>query len=281
MGTRRLVAALLAVGVVATGLSAQSGSSTLDTLQAQLDGVLENQRRLAAENADLRRRMGAMAAAQSELVERNDALENLARESHDDALATHVDALVATRAGVTVNSGADPVTLSGQLRFRTVQAWVEPQSAVADEYDGFWTDSLLRLGFQYELTRDVTAFAELQSHWAFGDGGTTDGGVTALGLSFGEVSTPVVLYQGWLRVANVFNAEELSLKIGRQEVVLGNQYQFGNAEWYSGWVLDGFRADWNADDWDLTALAMKLNTSDLDINQLHSGIGAHDDDAPL
>jgi hypothetical protein len=76
----------------------------------------------------------------------------------------------------------------------------------------------------------------------------------------------------------MFCRPELSARIGRQEVVLGNQYQFGNADWYNGVVHDGLRVDWRSNCWGLTLLAAKLTTTDGDFNQVSSFQNAHDND---
>jgi hypothetical protein len=86
------------------------------------------------------------------------------------------------------------------------------------------------------------------------------------------------MYQAWLEVRNMFCRPELSMRIGRQEVVLGNQFQFGNADWYNGIVHDGLRIDWKSSCWSLTLLAAKLTTTDGDFNQVSSFQDDHDDD---
>jgi hypothetical protein len=86
------------------------------------------------------------------------------------------------------------------------------------------------------------------------------------------------MYQTWLEFRNMFCRPELSCRIGRQEVVLGNQFQFGNADWYNGVVHDGLRVDWKSNCWSLTLLAMKLDTADGDSNQLSSYFTNHADD---
>jgi hypothetical protein len=71
------------------------------------------------------------------------------------------------------------------------------------------------------------------------------------------------------------------VRIGRQEVVLGNQFQFGNADWYNGVSHDGVRVDWDSECWSLTGLALKLTTLDGDRNQVPSYFTDHDDDELL
>lgn len=281
----RRISLVLALTLAFAGVAqAQDPQQEITALRARLAEVLRNQERLDRENAELRHRVDSMAKTQARLASENASLLDDEREWE---LATSIDAMTRGLAGTTVESRANPVTLTGEFRYRTVLASVEPSAASpASEYDGYYTDALVRLGIQYDFTRDVTAFVELQSSWAFGDGAGTAGGRAVhisqaplnLELNFGESQTPVSLHQGWLQVRNLFGQEELSWRIGRQEIILGNQFQFGDADWFTGWSFDGFRWDWTAESWSLTALALKLNSTDADLNQIHSLFLSHDDD---
>ena len=205
-----------------------------------------------------------MAAYESE----NAALRAQVSGQDDAALEQQINALKERAlANTAVKSGANSVTLSGEFRFRS--SWSLGDLLNSQEHDGTWNDAMVRLGFQYDFTRDVTAYAELQSHWAFGDGATTD---------FGESNTNVVLHQGWLEVRNIFNRPEFSSRTGRQEIVLGNQFQFGNADWYNGWAFDGTRWDWDSESFSLSAIFARLDSIDRDINQFPSALNPHDDD---
>ena len=87
------------------------------------------------------------------------------------------------------------------------------------------------------------------------------------------------MYQAWLEVRNLFCNSRLSMRLGRQEIVLGNQFQFGNADWYNGIVHDGLRVDWKDNCWSLTGMALKLTSEDDgDFNQISSFLNPHDDD---
>jgi hypothetical protein len=263
-----VLTALLALAFIVTpamGQDIESLAKKIEALQAQVDT-------LAVENGELR------------------------SNQDDEALEQQINALAERAvASTTVMSKANPVSLTGEFRFRS--GWslgdnreffsspTEGSSSNTYEHDGGWTDARVRLGFQYDFTRDVTAYAELQSHWAYGDGAPSSGNYSNLfegsfsSSSFSnEASTSVVLYQAWLEVRNVFNRAELSSKTGRQEFVKGHQYQFGNADWYNGWVFDGTRWDWDSESFTLTAFAFKLSSADGDLNQVSSYFTSHDDD---
>lgn len=261
----KVLAAALAVTFVVPSSFAQTQEDVLQELKALKKRVSM----LETENADLR---GSVA------------------DQNDQELESQINALTDRLvAGTTVKSAANPVTLTGEFRFRNSWSFGDNDSngaapgGTTSEHDGSWTDSLVRLGFQYDFTRDVTAFAELQSRWAFGDGVSTQG-ISGFGgggnlSSFDNgTRTQVRMHQAWLEVRNIFDRAELSSRTGRQEIVLGNQLHFGNADWYSGWSFDGTRWDWDSESFSLTALFLKLNTSDGDFNQLPSFFTSHDND---
>lgn len=237
-----------------------------------------------AQPDDIKKDLQEMKARLSAVEAENAALKAQVNGQDGQALESQISSIAERyAAGTTVKSAANPVTLSGEFRFRSSWAFGDNTRfrggnqnppGFDKEHDGSWTDSIVRLGFQYDFTRDVTAFAELQSRWAFGDGAPTD----AAPLNNRGASTDVDLHQGWVEVRNIFSRAEFSSRTGRQEIVLGNQYQFGNADWYNGWSLDGTRWDWDSESFSLTALIAKLNSNDGDINQSPSYQTPHDDD---
>lgn len=236
----------------------------------------------------------------------------------DGAVEERINALLASEDGTTVKSSANPLTFIGEFRFRVAATLgdngfgpggvpsstpVGPganQFAVPDrERDGWWTDALMRMGILYDFAPDVTAYSEMRAKWAFGQSGATsspfglgsnggvDGGPGGAGGSTGQnadypvlldLNTFVFVHQAWLETRNVFGAPELTFRIGRQEIALGGQFQFGAAEWYDGFNFDALRFDWTAETWRLTAIASKLQSVDADGNQRTSFFNSHDDD---
>ncbi len=250
---------------------------------------------LAQTPEDLQKQLDTMKAKVTALEAEKAVADNVQDEA---ALESQINSLSERYlAGTTVKSAANPVSLTGEFRFRNSWTFGDnlpgttPRgpfafSTPAEEHDGSYTDALVRLGFQYDFSRDVTAFAELQAHWAFGDGASTnsgsfdtfsEGGSNRSSLDNG-VSTTVRAHQAWLEVRNLFNRPELSSRTGRQEIVLGNQFHFGNADWYNGYAFDGTRWDWDSESFSLTALVLRLATQDLDPNQNPSFRNSHDDD---
>lgn len=234
MKLSRFTSAIFAASLCATVGVAQSNEEMKKDLEALKAQVAAQKAELSALKAD----KGAVARDESVENEINRMSERLA-------------------AATTVNSAANKITFSGEFRFRSYAELGQTSGNV--DRDGWWNDSRVRLGTMYEFSRDVAAFAEFQSHFAFGNNSSTNDDVSP---------TNVELYQAWVKTSNLFGRSEFSAKFGRQELVFGNQFQFGNADWYNGQTFDGTRYDWNSDSFSLTGLWFRTATlSNGDANQ--------------
>src|SRR5262245_24369636 len=261
-------AAVLGMSLVGWSAAAQTPEDfqkQLAELRARVQSNEAELKTIKAENADLKSRLEGNGVGVSALETQINRLQ---------------DCCDARRASV-LRSAANPVSMGGEFRFRRESSLgdnvIPPQTAPGsfeDEHDGHWTDARVRINFRYDFAPDATAFAELQSHWAFGDDPT--GPIDDMDGS--DTEGDVHMYQAWLEVRNMFGRKCLWSRVGRQEIVLGNQFQFGNADWYNGVVFDGGRVDWDAKCWSLTLLTLKLSSIDGDFNQISSFTTQHDDD---
>ncbi len=253
---------------------ALTASATFGQTPEQLKKELDQQK---AQISALTQKMDAVIKENAELKSQQDAVQS-------DTLETEVNRLTERLAAATsVNSKASQITMGGEFRFRNTYTLGDSEgfnggdgtNNGTTEHDGTYTDARVRINFLYNFTKDVSAFAELQTAWALGD--NSEGPISA--VEFGG-NTDVNLYQGWLKVGNLFGRSEFSSKVGRQEIVLGNQFQFGNADWYDGVVFDGARWDWECTGFSLTGLALKLSSSDGsgDFDQTSAFNNSHDDD---
>jgi hypothetical protein len=248
----------------------------------------------AQTNEDLQRQLNELKSSMQSQVQRLEA-ENAALKAQapqDAGLETEINRLSERMAaGTNLRSCASQIRLGGEFRYRA--AYIDAKSnqpvvtnpggtdggqSFSDDRSGFYGDMRTRLNFQYDFGCDVTAFAELQAHSAFGE--NEDGSFFGWNGPGTDNTRPgaVGMYQTWLELRNMLGRSEMSARIGRQEVVLGNQFQFGNADWYNGVVHDGLRVDWKSNCWSLTLLATKVNSEDGDFNQVWSYVGDHDDD---
>lgn len=114
----------------------------------------------------------------------------------------------------------------------------------------------IRINVGYDLTPDVSVFAQLQDSRKWGSetcgftAATPAGGCTNAGAGVGTVAsvgranqagTGVDLHQGYILVQNILHPG-MSLKLGRQEIAFGNHRLFGSDTWsLVGNAFDGVR----------------------------------------
>jgi hypothetical protein len=207
----------------------------LDALKAQV----------AAQN----RMLGGQAARIAELEQ------NRTDASRETEVSEEVNRLSERMARATeIKSAAQSIIFSGEYRFRSYLEFGD--DAAQNERDGYWNSSKIRIGILYEFAKNVSAYADIQSTFSFGHNGHSSADPSSF-----DPGEPLHICQAWVKTSNLFGAPELSAKLGRQSVTLGNQFQFGNADWYNGYFFDGARTDWNAESWSFTAMMLRTSTT--------------------
>ena len=143
-----------------------------------------------------------------------------------------------------------------------------------------------RLGFGYDLSPDVNFYLELiySSVWgANGSQGTpvidnqrTNNGSTSNGFGNGGV---LGVRAGYMLLRNFAGVQNLSVKAGRQYVVLGSHSIFGAFDWSNtGFSFDGVMLQYSTKDWD--GYAGWFRTSESDLGQ-GSPLGALSTNLPV
>lgn len=252
-----VLALVLALGFIAAPFASAQSTDDLrrevDQLKRDLNEVMNQNRRILADNAELRDKA---VAEDSSLEERINAL----AESLDYA------------AGTTVNSVANPVTLSGEFRVR--DGWTFDRNFNDDDDEGSFHDARFRVAMDFDFSRDVTTHFEMQANGLY-ENNDTPAGSSSL--------SDIDLYQGWILMRNIFGRKELSAKTGRMEIELGNGFIFGNNDFFSGETHDGTHWMWSSDNFDLHFIFAKMNVTNNFSTRNHpytpagSDIG-HDDD---
>jgi hypothetical protein len=107
-------------------------------------------------------------------------------------------------------------TLSGEVRLRSEAS----RGATVDAWDN-WTLQRSRLGLLAGVTPSVRAFVQVQDARVFGEEPTT---------LHGNAST-FDLHQGWLEVHGRLGSAPVSVRAGRQELILGNERLVGAVGW--------------------------------------------------
>ncbi len=229
------VALVLALGVILAPMAvAQSNDldQEVQQLRRDLNRVLDVQATLSNENAALRNQLNQTAAASSAL------------EQHINDLADGMD----YAANVTAEN-AQKVAVDGEFRIRS--AYVsdfdayESNGDISDD-DGTYVDYRMRVGLNFNFDADVSARFVMQASGLYGEDTSYQGYYG----SNGDLS----MYEGWMQFDNVFGREELSVRAGRQELVLGNEFQFGNNDYHAGKTWDGSHWQWAAESFNLSLI---------------------------
>ncbi|MEZ6196231.1 MAG: alginate export family protein [Planctomycetota bacterium] len=232
-----VVLLLVAAFVVAPCVQAQSDDdlrNEVQQLKADLQKVIATNARIADENEALRNKVDGIAVDDNSL------------EARINALSEQLNYSAAT----TVNSVANPITFTGEFRSRG--GWVFDRNfGAAGDYDdsGNFVDARFLVGMTFEFDRNVVTHLSIQANGLYGNGDTPAGSDDDLGN--------VDVYEAWIHLNDLFGRKEFSARTGRQEVVLGNEFQFGNNDFFSGETHDGTHWMWQSENFNLHFLWMK------------------------
>ena len=137
-----------------------------------------------------------------------------------------------------------PFTLHGELRFRgEFDANASDLNDDIDDSGGFWPYRV-RIAAEGHFSKNVTAWIEFQNAGIFGNVGAIN---TAFGLPtnnrtgddlFGLNGSNAELYQGNISIDHLW-WKNFSARIGRQEIVAGNELLLGDLDFYAGLTHDG------------------------------------------
>ena len=137
---------------------------------------------------------------------------------------------------------ASKLTISGDMRVRP-EFRTNGNFSKNGDSNAFFTQQLIRLGFNYDLSPDVVFFVQPQVSNNFGSNPSATN-VTGAGNPNGT-DTQLFLRQGFMLVRN-FVLPNLTLKAGRQLMVWGNHRIFGHFDWNNvGFAFDGITMRYN------------------------------------
>lgn len=155
----------------------------------------------------------------------------------------------------TVEDVADKITVSGQVRvrpeFRKDLTQAVPAVPGPTEED---VSVLLRtrLGVQFDPTEHLRFFFQAQDARDFGEE------AAALPTGLGD-DEGLDLHQGYIEYSNIGDSV-FSARIGRQEILFGDQRLVGNVDWSNfGRSFDAGRLDYNGDHFNSTLFGSVFN----------------------
>jgi len=142
-----------------------------------------------------------------------------------------------------------PFVIHGEVRSR-LEYDNNTQDFDSDNDDGGgWFPYRVRIAAEGHFTKNVGAWIEFQNTGLFGETGPFTGFDTD--RRFNDVArSGTSLYQGYITFDQLWS-KNFSLRFGRQEMVYGNEFIFGDEDFYSGISHDGIVGTWDNDKWDL------------------------------
>ncbi len=174
------------------------------------------------------------------------------------------------RNGVCFGSAFTPGTTRGSCN--SPNPGTTPNGTPGKQND-FYAQQLTRLGFGYDLSPDVNFYMELQDSRTWGGNGANglegtqddarnhNGCATANG---GGNCGTLGVRAGYMLIRNFAGLQGLSVKAGRQYVVLGNQSLFGAFDWSNtGISHDGVMLQYSTKAWDIYGGWFRTSESDL------------------
>lgn len=171
-------------------------------------------------------------------------------------------------AGANAYAELKDVTVGGSIRVRGEA--VDPLWFDSDNPGDDFVSTTARLNITAEMTEGVSAFFELQEVDIWGsDMKVGFPGPLYLKGETGAVPIPGAppgladedgfsLYRGYILIEDVADYEGVALKIGRQEIVAGTEWFFGNNDFGPGLSYDAIAATYAQDDLTLLAFVAKL-----------------------
>ena len=148
---------------------------------------------------------------------------------------------------------ASKLTISGDMRVRmemrskggfgvSRSAGANGKFSKQGDQSAFFTQQLIRLGFNYDISPDVAFFVQPQVSNNFG---TIDPNAGSGGINPNSTGSDLFLRQGYMLIRNLV-VDNLSMKAGRQLMVWGNHRIFGHFDWNNvGFAFDGVTFRYN------------------------------------
>ena len=143
------------------------------------------------------------------------------------------------------------VTTSGSLRIRGNTYDLDTMG------DMSFVEQRTKLGVTADFTDDVSVFIEVDTYDAWGADFRS---FYPTGVDMAAPGGDVNMYQAYINAANMYDTD-LSLRVGRQELVFGSEFIFGNndtSSFFTGLSYDALRLTYATDTWTLDGVWAKL-----------------------
>ena len=151
------------------------------------------------------------------------------------------------------------VEVGGEIRIRG-NSYFNPDFADTDGNAAQFTEQRTAISLDADFSDEVSAHIVLDSYGFWGEE-TRDG---LNGAGAGEGAGDVSLYEAYIHLGSAWDSG-WDIKIGRQEVVLGTEFLFGNkstAAFYNQLAHDGITGTYTGDNYSVQLISMKVIEGD-------------------
>ena len=156
----------------------------------------------------------------------------------------------------TVSAELQQVQVGGQIRIRGNYMNLDSLG------DSSFVEQRTRVGVTADFTEDVSAFIELDNYHVWGrDEDTPFTSWYLCGNNFRGSNDAVYMYQAYIEARNMWDSL-LRMRVGRQEIMLGNQFLIGNNDTSSlfyGRPFDALRLTYGNEEFSIDGIAAKLS----------------------
>lgn len=158
--------------------------------------------------------------------------------------------------GIHVAAELQQVQVGGQVRIRG-------NYMNLDSIDrSSFVEQRTRLNVRADFTQDVSVFIEMDNYHVWGDNDDDEPFASwyLCGNDFRGSNDAVYMYQAYIEARNMWNTL-LTMRVGRQEIMLGNQFLIGNNDTSSlfyGRSFDALRLTYGTEDFSIDGIFVKL-----------------------
>jgi len=188
------------------------------------------------------------------------------------------------------DDGDKKFKVHGEIRSR----WVYLENATdltdSDDPGDAFDDTLsfipyrVRIGVSAEFAKNVSGYVEIQNTGNFGNESPQRGFQSSIGQGNVNIDdSEIDLYQAWIAMREI-GGTNLSLRLGRQELVMGTELFIGDNDYYNGQTFDGLTGDWEFENWTLHFGALTIEDRNLNFGVdcgAFAGSSCRDDNVEL
>jgi len=146
--------------------------------------------------------------------------------------------------------------LHGEIRFRgeytnNTYNFNDDDDPIDDDSTGFWPYRV-RIAAEGQFSDNVSGWIEFQNTGVFGEQGLIPIGDQTNARRFNDGKSLTQMYQAYINLGKLWS-DNFNVRFGRQEMLFGNEFIFGDEDFYTGISHDAIVATWDLKAVDISA----------------------------